>query len=85
MDQTVKLSRVQTVLLELEYPITRNDAAVEFEDITVLLADGEANLGKLVSETGSDTFGSMDELEGELFSVLPVEAIGEPGQSEGDA
>lgn len=84
MDREVKLSRVQTVLGELSYPITRNEAAAELEDVTLQYADGEDDLGELVSETASDSFASMDELESELNNVLPVEAVGEPGQSEGE-
>ena len=84
MDREIKLSRVQTVFEELSYPITRNEAATELEDVTLHYADGEDNLGGLISETASDSFASMDELESELNNVLPIEAVGEPGQSEGE-
>ena len=84
MDRKVKLSRVETVLEELSYPVARNEAAAELEDVTLQYADGEDNLGGLVSETASDSFASMDELESELNNVLPVGAVGEPGQSEGE-
>ena len=57
----------------------------EFVDVTLTFADGEANLGELVSEVGSDAFHGPDELYAELQNVLPVEAVGEPGQSDGDA
>jgi hypothetical protein len=82
---TVKLGRVEERFADLDYPVTRDDAAAAFADVRVLLADGEANLGRLVSEVGSDTFHGPDELFAELQNVLPVEAVGEPGQSEGDA
>jgi len=85
MTERVKLSRVQSTFERLDYPVTRDDAAAEFADVTLLLADGESNLGELVSELGSDAFHSADELFEELQSVLPVEAVGEPGQSDGDA
>lgn len=84
MTREVKLSRVDEVLDELSYPIPRDDAAVELEDVTLLLADGEANLGELVSETGSDAFSSQDDLRSEINNVLPREAVGEPYQSEGE-
>jgi hypothetical protein len=85
MSERVKLSRVETLFEELDYPVTRDDAAAEYVDVTITFADGEANLGELVSEVGSDAFHGPDELFAELQNVLPVEAVGEPGQSEGDA
>lgn len=84
MTREVKLSRVDNVLDELSYPIPRDDAAVELEGVTLLLADGEANLGELVSETGSDSYSSTDDLKSELHNSLPREAVGEPYQSEGE-
>jgi len=85
MSERVKLSRVESLFEQLDYPVTRDDAAAEFADVTVTFADGEANLGELVSEVGSDAFHGPDELFAELQNVLPIEAVGEPGQSEGDA
>jgi FPC/CPF motif-containing protein YcgG len=85
MPAEVELSRVESLFAELRYPVTRDDAAAEFADTTVRFADGEANLGKLVSEVGSDSFTDPEDLYAELQTVLPVEAVGEPGQSEGDA
>jgi hypothetical protein len=84
MTREVKFSRVETVLGELSYPATREEAAAEFEDVTVLLADGERNLGKLVSEVPDEEFDSTDELHAEINNVLPREAVGEPYQSEGE-
>lgn len=84
MAHEVKMSQLADELDELSYPIARDDAAVELEGVTVLLADGEANLGELVSETGSDSFTSREDLESEIHNVLPREAVGEPYQSEGD-
>jgi hypothetical protein len=84
MAREVKLSRVDEVLDALSYPIPRDDAAIELEEVTVLLADGEANLGELVSETGSDAFSSRDDLKTEIHNTLPREAVGEPYQSEGE-
>ena len=84
MGREVKLSRLESVLDELSYPITRSDAATEMEDVTVLFADGEENLGALISETNDDSYSSREDLESEIHNVLPVEAVGEPGQSEGE-
>lgn len=84
MGREVKLSRVQTVLSELSYTITRPEAAEELNDVTLLLADGERNLGELVSETGQKRYDSDEELRDELNNVLPREAVAEPYQSEGE-
>lgn len=84
MGREVKLSRVDAVLEGLSYPISRSDAASRLAGTTVRLADGTIDLGDLVEETGSETYRSVDDLGSELFNVLPVEAVGEPGQSEGE-
>lgn len=84
MSREVRLSHVETVLDELAYPVTRQDAADEFEDVTLLLADGEVNLGELVEEGGSASFESAGDLEDEIYGNLPREAVGEPYQSEGE-
>ena len=84
MGRTTRLSRVNDVLDDLDYPVMRDDAADELADVTLELADGEANLGELISDTQSDSFESADELEAGLNNALPREAVGEPYQSEGD-
>ncbi|WP_435179733.1 hypothetical protein [Halorussus sp. AFM4] len=84
MAREVKLSRVEKVLGELSYPVDRETAAGEFEDVTLLLADGERNLGELISETGDEEFDSVDELQSSINNTLPREAVGEPYQSEGE-
>lgn len=85
MAERVKLNQVDSEFERLEYPVARDEAAARFSETTLILADGEANLGELISEMGSDSFENPDELYSELNNTLPVEAVGEPGQSEGDA
>lgn len=84
MPREVRLSHATDLLDELDYPIRRDDAAAAVSDVTLLLADGERNLGALLSETDSDTFDSADEIVSELHNTLPREAVGEPYQSEGE-
>jgi hypothetical protein len=84
MGRTVKLSRVEGVLESLSYPVDRAAAAEELADVTVQLADGEANLGEVVAETKSERYDSAIDLRDELYAYLPEAAIGEPGQSEGE-
>ena len=80
----VNLSRVETVLEDLEYPVTNDEAARELDDVTLLLADGERNLGSLVERSDRDRFESVDDVKSALHNVLPREAVGEPYQSEGE-
>ncbi|WP_293026915.1 hypothetical protein [Natronococcus sp.] len=82
--EEVKLSRIDDTFETLEYPIEAETAATELEDVTLLLADGERNLGELVGRTNRDRFESIDDLGAELHNVLPREAVGEPYQSEGE-
>lgn len=80
----VKLSHVESRFEDLQYPITRAEAADRFADTTLTYAGGEENLGDLLLDCRSDSFSDVDELATELYNVLPVEAVGEPGQSEGE-
>ncbi|WP_121821879.1 DUF5789 family protein [Halostella salina] len=77
MGRQVTLEQVETALDELSYPVMRTDAAREFEDTTLQFPDGEENLGKLLSETHSDSFDSVAEVETELREVLPGEVAAE--------
>ena len=82
--EEIKLSRIDDAFQTLEYPIDADAAAAELEEITLLLADGERDLGELVGRTDRDRFESVDDLETEMHNVLPREAVGEPYQSEGE-
>ena len=85
MTARVKINRVKTVLDRADYPLEREAAAAEFDDVTLILADGEANLGELIADCDRMEFASTDDLDTELNNVMPIEAVGEPGQSDGDA
>jgi hypothetical protein len=50
-----------TLLNDVNYPLTHSAAADECSDVTLVLADGKADLGKLSSETIKKTFGSASE------------------------
>lgn len=84
MGNAIKLSHLDEPLGRLSYPVSRNAAAERLDDVTVRLANGEANLGDLVASVSSDAFESADDLRDELYGYLPEEALGEPGQSKGD-
>lgn len=84
MNEKVKLSRLNDVLGKLDYPLTREAAATECADVTLLLADGETNVGTVIEQSTADSFESQDELSNEILSLLPQRAVGEPYQSEGE-
>ncbi len=85
MARSVQLKNLSTILDEVDYPTERTAVAAELADVTLVLADGEVNLGELLSETATETFESTADVKTELHNVLPREAVGEPYQSEGDA
>ena len=85
MATQLKLNELESEFSKLDYPLTRAAAVQRYEGVTLILADGETDLGDLIAETGTSEFESPDDLYSELQNVLPVEAVGEPGQSEGDA
>jgi hypothetical protein len=74
MGRQVTLKQVDTVLADLSYPVMRTDAATEFDDVALRVDGREENLGRLVSETHSDAFGSEREVEAELREVLSTES-----------
>jgi hypothetical protein len=81
----LKLNTVLAQFETLEYPLDRETAADTFDDTTLLMADGETNLGTLIEQAHARSFDSPEDLFVELQTVLPIEAVGEPGQSDGDA
>lgn len=84
MATEVMLNELRSVIEPLEYPISKEDARREVSDVTLLYADGEEALAAVVARSHADTFEDVEDLEVEVFSNLPVEAVGEPGQSEGE-
>lgn len=85
MGHEVELSQVAGTLQALDYPIQRETAADQLADVTLLLADGEANLGKLIAAATIDDFESADDVISGLHNTLPRAVVGEPFQSDGDA
>lgn len=85
MAQEVHLSDIREQLSELSFPLSRDEAASELADVTVLYADGEEPMVDVIERITTTQFASVDELESDILANAPVEAIGEPGQSEGDA
>lgn len=84
MTRDVKLDELETVLSEIDYPTSREAAAERFDDVRLVLAEGEETLGAVIAGSGDDTFESVDDLEEEVLNLLPRHAVGEPYQSEGE-
>lgn len=78
------LNRLRTEIDSLSYPVSRDAAREELSDVTLLYADGEEPLADVVARSNEDTFDDPEDLETEVYNNLPVEAVGEPGQSEGE-
>lgn len=85
VEAELKLNTLLEQFESLDYPLDRDTAAESFERSTLLMADGETNLGALIGRTHTRSFASAEDLFVELQTVLPIEAVGEPGQSDGDA
>jgi hypothetical protein len=84
MVREIKLTELEGRLSDLSYPVSRETAAEELSETTLLLADGEVSVGDIVDRSTDDGFGSAAELAVEVRALLPREAVGEPGQSEGE-
>ncbi|MEF8841228.1 MAG: hypothetical protein V5A62_06325 [Haloarculaceae archaeon] len=84
MPGEVMLNRLRTVLDSIQYPVPKDAAGEELSDVTLLYADGEEPLASVGERSNVDTFADSGDLETEIYNNLPIEAVGEPGQSEGD-
>lgn len=85
MDTEIHLDDLREALGQLSYPIDRTAASDAMADVTVLYADGQEPLDDLIDRVPSERFESVDGLLEETLGSAPLEAVGEPGQSEGDA
>lgn len=84
-DEHITLNELRDLLVDLEFPITREAAADACDDVVLDYADGEEPLDTVIGRVPSDEFETARDLEEEIQTSLPREAVGEPGQSEGDA
>jgi hypothetical protein len=84
MTRKLALNSLTHELESHQYPLTVDDAAAEMSDVVLQYADGEEQLADVLDRSNEDIFVSPNDLESEIFSLLPTEAVGEPGQSEGE-
>lgn len=59
------------MLEEIDCAAKRTPVTSEIAAVTLVLADGEINLGDLVSRTANETFAAASDVESELNNVLP--------------
>ena len=84
MSQEVKLSDLRAELETLSYPATREEAVAAFDDVVLLYADGEEPLADVLRRSNDETFDDPEDVQTVVYNHLPTEAVGEPGQSEGE-
>ncbi|WP_225332887.1 DUF5789 family protein [Halomicrobium urmianum] len=84
MPEKVKLNELNEVFGRFQYPVVRDDLAAQLDDVVLRYADGEEELQAVLDRVDDQKFDSRDELENSIYNALPTEAVGEPGQSEGE-
>ncbi|WP_232687648.1 DUF5789 family protein [Halobacterium zhouii] len=84
MEHEVKLSDLRRELETLSYPVTQEEVVAAFDDVVLLYADGEEPLADVLGRANDDTFDDAEDLQTVVYNHLPTEAVGEPGQSEGE-
>lgn len=84
MRVSVKLNELADILETLDFPATREAVVDELGDTLVQYADGEERLGTVVSRSTQEVYQDPADLDAEIRGNLPTEAVGEPGQSEGE-
>jgi hypothetical protein len=84
MTRQIKLAHLEDVLTDWNYPIDREAAVTAGSDVTLVLSEGQVDLGETIDQSSDDTFETPNDLENEVMSRLPRHAVGEPYQSEGE-
>ncbi len=84
MSRVVPLNELDDLLDELTYPVSTTTVRETFDDVVLEYADGRESLDDVLDRVTDERFESRDALATDLFNVLPTEAVGEPGQSEGE-
>jgi hypothetical protein len=84
MTREVKLNELTALLETATYPLSVETARAEFDDVVLVYADGSEPLSALLTRVDDEQFSSPDEAQSSIYSTIPVEGVGEPGQSEGE-
>ncbi|EMA05595.1 hypothetical protein SAMN05443574_13417 [Haloarcula vallismortis] len=84
MTREVKLNKLTALLETATYPLSVETAQAEFDDVQLVYADGSEPLTTLLARVNDEQFDSPDEAQSSIYNAIPVEGVGEPGQSEGE-
>ncbi|MDS0260916.1 hypothetical protein NDI56_16055 [Haloarcula sp. S1CR25-12] len=84
MAREVKLNELTELLDSASYPLSVDTARQEFEDVELVYADGTESLRDVLDRVEDNRFDSVDEAQSSILNTVPVEGVGEPGQSEGE-
>ena len=84
MSRDIKLNELTELLESATYPLSVDTAQQEFDDVVLVYADGSEPLPEVLGRVEDDQFDSVDEAQSSILNTVPVEGVGEPGQSEGE-
>jgi hypothetical protein len=75
MSREVAVADLHTELESLTYPVTREEAIVAFDDVTVDYGGGSEAFGDVLSQTTEEVFVSPEDLEAEVYEHIPEQAV----------
>jgi len=84
MTRDIKLNELTELLASATYPLSVEQARAKFDDVRLQYADGSEPLDEVLGRLEDDQFTSPEEAQSSIFNTVPVEGVGEPGQSEGE-
>jgi hypothetical protein len=84
MPREVKLNQLRELLVEAAYPLDTSTARERYGDVSLVYADGTEPLPAVLDRIESEQFDSVDDAQSSIMNAIPVEGVGEPGQSEGE-
>ncbi|WP_254272600.1 DUF5789 family protein [Haloarcula marina] len=84
MPREVKLNELAELLEEMTYPVGVTQAKTRFDDVTLVYADGTEQLSAVLDRVPDERFESAGDAQTSIMNIIPVEGVGEPGQSEGE-
>ncbi|GGN17474.1 DUF5789 family protein [Halarchaeum nitratireducens] len=84
MTERVKLKDLEDALDGLPYPLSKQNAVEEVTGLVLVYADGEEPAADVVERIQEEVFDDPASLAISIRNNLPTEAVGEPGQSEGE-
>jgi len=84
MPRRVEYHDLSALLAEIDFPTDAETLAAAHDDVVLGYADGEEPFGDVLARIDQETFETREDLELSVRAAVPTEAVGEPGQSEGE-